>query len=299
MSGFTRVCLIGFGEVGQLLADDLTAAGVAHLTAFDILFSTKNSNPAKALEGRSVHAAPNAPEAALGCDLIISAVTAASELDAALSVVRGLSPGAFYVDLNSVSPRAKRQACAVIQAAGGKFVEVAVMSPFAPKRIASPMLLGGHHAQEFRDRAQPLGFTGAEVFSDEIGPASATKMCRSVLIKGVEALLTESMLAARLYGVEETVLRSLTDLLPVPHWEKLARYMISRSLEHGTRRGEEMREVAQTVRDAGVEPVMSMAIAERQYWAAAYRSALSEEHLGEMLDHILDDTEPQRAVGKG
>ena len=298
MSGFSRVCLIGFGEVGQILADDLAAAGVAHLTAFDILFSTKNSIPAKALEGRTVHAAPNAPEAARDCDLVISAVTAASELDAALSVVRGLSPGAFYLDLNSVSPRAKRQACAVIEAAGGRFVEAAVMSPIAPKRIASSMLLGGHHALEFHDRASFLGFKG-EVFSDEIGPASATKMCRSVLIKGIEALLTESLLAARLYGVEEAVLRSLSDLLPLPHWEKLARYMISRSLEHGTRRGEEMREVAQTVRDAGVEPIMSRAAAERQYWAAAYRSALTEDHLGDLLDHILDDTEPRRVVGEG
>ena len=299
MSAFARVCLIGFGEVGQILADDLAAAGVAHIAAFDILFGTKNSIPSKALEGRSVRPARNPPEAVRDCDLVISAVTAASELDAALSIVRGLGPGAFYLDVNSVSPRSKRRACAVIQAAGGKFVEAAVMSPIAPNRIASPMLLGGHHAVEFVARAEPLGFAGAQVFSEEIGPASATKMCRSVMIKGIEALLTESLLAARLYGVEETVLRSLGDLLPLPHWEKLARYMIARSLEHGRRRAEEMREVAQTIRDAGVEPVMSTATAERQYWTAAYRSALTEEHLGELLDHILDETEPQRAGGKG
>jgi 3-hydroxyisobutyrate dehydrogenase-like beta-hydroxyacid dehydrogenase len=297
MSTFARVCLIGFGEVGQILADDLIAVGVGHLTAFDILFSTKGSIPSKAIAERTgVRAAPNAPEAALGCDLILSAVTAASDLDAALSVVRGLSAGAFYVDLNSVSPRAKRQACAVIEAAGGRYVEAAVMSPFPPKRIGSPMLLGGPHAQEFRERSLRLGFKG-EVFSDEIGPASATKMCRSVLIKGLEALLTESMLAARLYGVEDTVLTSLSDLLPVGDWEKLARYMISRSLEHGTRRAEEMREVAQTVRDAGVQPLMSSATAKRQDWAAEYKSALSEPGLGEMLDRILDGAEPHRAVG--
>lgn len=245
MSAFSRVCLIGFGEVGQILADDLITAGVPHLTAFDILFSTRGSIPSKAIAERSpVRAAPNAPEAVLGCDLVLSAVTAASDLDAALSVVRGLSAGAFFVDLNSVSPRAKRQACAVIEAAGAKYVEAAVMSPFPPKRIGSPMLLGGPYAEEFRERSLRLGFKG-EVFADEIGPASATKMCRSVLIKGLEALLTESMLAARLYGVEDVVLASLSDLLPVGDWEKLARYMISRSLEHGSRRAEEMWEVRQ------------------------------------------------------
>ncbi len=103
MSTFSRVCLIGFGEVGQILVDDLAAAGVPHLTAFDILFPTSGSGPAKAIAERgNVRAAPNAPEAALGCDLILSAVTAASELDAALYVVRGLTAGAVYVDFNSV-----------------------------------------------------------------------------------------------------------------------------------------------------------------------------------------------------
>ncbi len=137
----------------------------------------------------------------------------------------------------------KKQAAAIIDGVGGRYVEAAVMTPFPPKRIASPMLLGGSHAEAFLARATPLGFK-AKVFSSEVGQASATKMCRSVMIKGIEALLMESMLTARHYGVEKTVLESLSDLLPVGDWEKLARYMISRSLEHGVRRAEEMREVA-------------------------------------------------------
>jgi len=95
------------------------------------------------------------------------------------------------------------------------------------------------------------------------------------------------MLTARHYGVEETVLDSLSDLLPVGDWEKLARYMISRSLEHGVRRAEEMREVAKTVAEAGVSPLMSGAAAERQDWAAHHKSALAHEGLAALLDHVL------------
>ncbi|MDZ4375503.1 MAG: DUF1932 domain-containing protein, partial [Phenylobacterium sp.] len=176
-------------------------------------------------------------------------------------------------------------AAEVIEAAGGCYVEAAVMSPIAPRRIGSPMLLGGLHAAAFLKRAAPFGFTGAEVYSERIGQAAATKLCRSVMIKGVEALLTESLLAARHYGVEQVVLDSLSDLLPLPDWPKTARYMISRSLEHGARRAEEMQEAARTIEEAGVRGVMSRAIAERQAWAAGHRDALSTD-LAAMLDAI-------------
>lgn len=288
MSGFFRIALIGFGEVGQILAEDLTAAGISDISVYDIQFDRPQSIPSRAVATHKVRTAANATDAVRDAELILCAVTAASDLDAANSVVRGLKPGAYFVDFNSASPGMKIKAAEIIDSAGGRYVEAAVMTPIGPKRIASKMLLGGVHAEDFIRRAAPLGFKG-EVFSSELGKASATKMCRSIMIKGIEALLTESMLAARHYGVEDVVLDSLSDLLPVGDWEKLARYMISRSLEHGVRRAEEMREVAETVREAGIAPLMSAATAERQDWAVAYKSALDTADLGAMLDSVLND----------
>ncbi len=282
MSG--RIALIGLGEVGQILADDLCNAG--EIAAFDILFTNEDSMPSRAAAARNIARARTAGEAAQGAWLVISAVTAASDLAAAQSVAPSLARGAFFLDLNSVSPGQKLASAEAINAAGGRYVEAAVMTPFPPKRIASPMLLGGPFAEDFLNEAVPLGFS-AKVFSEKYGQASATKMCRSVMIKGIEALLTESMLAARHYGVEKTVLESLSDLLPVGDWEKLAQYMISRSLEHGTRRAEEMREVAETVREAGIDPLMSLAAAARQDWAAIHKEALSEADFGRLLDKIV------------
>jgi 3-hydroxyisobutyrate dehydrogenase-like beta-hydroxyacid dehydrogenase len=293
MTGFSRIALIGFGEVGQTLAADLLAAG-AVVSAFDILFGQKDSVPARALEKIPVRKALSAADAVNGVELVISAVTAASDLDAARSAAPFIPRGAFYLDLNSVSPGMKQSCAEAIEAAGGRYVEAAVMTPIAPKRIASQMLLGGPHAAEFLDRAAPLGFK-AEIFSHIIGQASAVKMCRSVIIKGTEALLTESMLAARHYGVEKMVLDSLSDLLPVGDWPKLARYFISRSLEHGVRRAEEMREAAATVAEAGVEPLMALATAEREDWAAAYKDALKENDLGALLDAIGKHMEKEAA----
>jgi 3-hydroxyisobutyrate dehydrogenase-like beta-hydroxyacid dehydrogenase len=283
----SRVALIGFGEVGQILAEDL--GDKAEVAAWDILFPEPESIPSRALARHpQVRAARHAWNAVRDAELVISAVTAAQDLDAARAVGGGLATKAFFLDLNSCSPGQKRASAAAVEAAGGRYVEAAVMSPFAPKRIASPMLLGGPHADAFLAAADGLGFLGARAYCAQVGRAAATKLCRSVMIKGIEALLTESMLAARHYGVEQEVLASLSDLLPLPDWPATARYMISRSLEHGVRRAEEMREAAHTVEEAGVEPLMSISIAERQAWAAAYRSALSDD-LAAMLDAINKD----------
>lgn len=299
-----QVLLLGFGEVGQRLGADLLARGRARVAAWDRLFPWPGTVPSQALEqppfagrvtpGHNLAGALNALQVLAGEGaevLVVSAVTAAECLPVAretASLLARQAPGAWYLDLNSAAPETKAAAASTITGAGGRYVEGAVMSPIAPRGLASPLLLGGPEAAAFLAEALTLGFTGASVFSPVLGQASAAKMCRSIMVKGIEALLTESLVAARHYGVEQTVLASLQDLLPLGDWERLARYMVSRSLEHGKRRAEEMREVAATVRDAGLDPWMSLAAAERQEWAAPRREALAEQDLQALLDALLD-----------
>ena len=289
MSGAPRIALLGFGEVGQKLAADLRAYGHRDIAAWDVLFTQAGSGPSGAAVGL-VRAGRDCRDALAGSSVVICAVTAAQCVAAAEDAARTIAPGTFFVDLNSVAPSTKVDAAAFLRAAGARYVEAPVMSPIGPKGIASPILLGGPHAGEFLSVAHALGFSGTRVFSAKLGQASAAKLCRSVMIKGLEALLAESMLAARRYGVETAVLDSLRDLLPGTDWPQLARYMISRSLLHGHRRAEEMREAARTVSDAGVEPLMSSATAQRQDWAAAYAAAAAIETLAPMLDAVLNSS---------
>ena len=160
------------------------------------------STPTLAAARLEVLAAADAGSAVADADVVISAVTAAQIGEAARSVAKHLKRQAYYFDLNSTSPAAKQAAAAVIDSAGGRFVEAAIMSPIAPRGAASPMLLGGPHAAGFLPLATQLGFTGAQVFSEKLGAASAAKMCRSVVVKGLEALMLESLLTARNFGVE-------------------------------------------------------------------------------------------------
>ena len=291
------VCLIGFGEVGQLVARNLHEVGIADIRAWDLKFADPDSVPSRAVLDSPARATRDPASAVAGAELIISAVTAADCLNVAKTVAVLVTGQPFFLDLNSVAPETKADAQRVLEAAGARYVEAAVMSPIAPKGIASPILIGGPNADEFLPVATTLGFTGTQCYSPVTGRASAAKMCRSIVIKGVEALLTESLVTARRYGVEQTVLDSLKGLLPAADWNTLSRYMISRALEHGVRRADEMREAALTVAGAGLDPWMASACAKRQDWCASVGHARHEPSLEAMLDAILAHIPDPRGEG--
>jgi 3-hydroxyisobutyrate dehydrogenase-like beta-hydroxyacid dehydrogenase len=262
-----RIALIGYGEVGRILAEDLRAQGLA-VTAFDIKLRAEAGEPLRehALQF-GVGLAPSHVEAVQGAELVVSAVTASQAVAVAEACAPGLAPGGFFLDLNSASPGAKQRAAEFVDGVGGRFVEGAVMTSVPPYRIQVPLLLGGPDAAALAPRLDAVGFQ-ARVASATLGVASATKMCRSVMIKGLEAMVIESFTAARHYGVEDAVIASLQETFPGIDWERQASYFFQRVIEHGRRRSEELREVAQTVREAGLEPWSAAGTAERQAWMA-------------------------------
>jgi 3-hydroxyisobutyrate dehydrogenase len=290
MSVPSSIGLIGFGEVGSIFARDLKAKGVGSIRAFDIAFGDPDSRATRNLAVGNAEAAESAAAAVKGQAIVIAAVTAGSALAAANAVAPHLAAGAFYLDVDSVSPGAKQQIAAAIEGHRGRFVEAAVMTSVPPKGLASPMLLGGRHTAAFVAAVAGLGMN-VTPFSEKVGAASSVKMSRSIMIKGMEALCVECLLTARQYGVEKEVLASLTDTL-VTDWRKTVRYMIGRALQHGRRRAEEVREVARTVEEAGLEPFMARATALRQDWAADQGLAVGEEaiakaELEDLLDRVL------------
>ncbi|MDE2503401.1 MAG: NAD(P)-dependent oxidoreductase, partial [Burkholderiales bacterium] len=262
-----RIALIGYGEVGRILAEDLRARGDA-VAAFDIQLSTAAGAPLREHAARlGVTLAQGHAEAVRGAGLVISAVTASQAVAVARACAPGFEPQSWFLDLNSASPGAKIEAAGLIEAAGGRYVEGAVMTSVPPYRIRVPLLLGGPHAPALEPVLAGLGFA-PRVASTKLGVASATKMCRSVMIKGLEAMVIESFTTARRYGVEDAVVASLVETFPGIDWERQAAYFFQRVIEHGRRRSEEVREVAQTVREAGLEPWSAAGTAERQAWVA-------------------------------
>jgi 3-hydroxyisobutyrate dehydrogenase-like beta-hydroxyacid dehydrogenase len=259
--------LVGYGEVGRILAEDLRKQDV-NVIAYDIKLGGNKAGPLRehAREHGVVLTVSHA-ELAASADFIVSAVTASQAVPVAQACAPAAKRSAFFLDFNSASPGAKQRAAKLIDAAGGRYVEGAVMTSIPPYRISVPLLLGGATAKELAPLLVELGFD-AKVASEKLGVASAVKMCRSVMIKGLEAMTIECFTTARAYGVEDAVLASFKETFPGIDWEKQGAYFFQRVIEHGRRRAEEVREVAETVRDIGLTPWSAEGTAERQAFIA-------------------------------
>jgi 3-hydroxyisobutyrate dehydrogenase-like beta-hydroxyacid dehydrogenase len=263
-----HVGLIGYGEVGRILAEDLRQQDVK-VAAYDIKLRSDQSGRALRDHAKQHGVTLSASHADLAAqsDFIVSAVTASQAVTVAKACAEAVKQGAWYLDFNSASPGAKQRAASLIDDAGGRYVEGAVMTSVPPLRLKVPLLLGGGGAATLEPLLIELGFA-AKVASDKLGVASAVKMCRSVMIKGLEAMVIESFTTARAYGVEDAVLASLKETFPGIDWEKQGAYFFQRVIEHGRRRSEEVREVAETVREIGLNPWSAQGTAERQAWVA-------------------------------
>ena len=256
-------CFIGFGEAGQAIASGLREAGVVRIAAWDILFPHREGEElVRAAETIGVHLAASAADAVRSADIVVSAVTAASSVEAAGSVKAHVAGQPFFLDINSVSPGRKQETAKLI-GASARYVDVAVIAPIHPLRHQTPMLLAGPDAESL---LTPLGALGMQlnVAGAEVGAASAIKMVRSVMIKGIEALTLECFLAAARAGIVDEVAASLKNNYPGLDWSKVIPYNLERMAKHGERRAAEMEEVNETLRELGVEPLMSSATVKRQ-----------------------------------
>jgi 3-hydroxyisobutyrate dehydrogenase-like beta-hydroxyacid dehydrogenase len=258
-----RLCFIGFGEAGQAFAAGLREAGVTTMAAWDILFPESRGERLRAAGKEiGVRIGSSAADAISGSDIVIAAVTAASSLEAARAAKPHLKFGQFYLDINSVSPGRKQETGRHL-GADTRYVDVAVMAPVHPARHQTPVLLAGPHAETVESVLRELGMKPS-IAGPEIGQAAAIKMVRSVMIKGMEALTLECFLAATRAGVEEQIVASLSKSFPTLDWKKITAYNLERMANHGTRRAAEMEEVADTLRELGIEPHMATATVARQ-----------------------------------
>jgi 3-hydroxyisobutyrate dehydrogenase-like beta-hydroxyacid dehydrogenase len=258
-----RVSFIGFGEAGQAIASGLRESGIGRIAAWDILFPEAAGARLKAAgESIGVRLANSAADAVAETDMIISAVSAASSLEAARSVEPHLKGAPYYLDINSVSP-GRKQATAKLLGERARYVDVAVIAPIHPLRHKTPLLIAGPHAEAISPLLNEMEMK-LSVVGGNTGHAAAIKMIRSVMIKGIEALTLECFLAANRAGVLDDVTASLKNNYPSLDWSKIAEYNLERMASHGERRAAEMEESATTLRELGLDPLMVDSTVKRQ-----------------------------------
>ncbi len=284
-----KLAFIGFGEAGQHITAGLKAGG-AEIAVWDILFSDGRRGPAMRRQAADIglRVAESGADALAGADIVFSAVTTDQSLVAARQLAETLPKGAIYLDLNSTSAGKKRQVAAVIHGAGGHMVEAAVMDTVPQHGHRVPMLLAGGRAGETVATLAPFGMR-LEALDGGIGTASTIKMCRSVFMKGLPAIMFECLVAAEAADVTRTVLDSFQKTYPGLDWEQLAHRALAGTALHAGRRAGEMREAAITVEELGLDPIMTRATAERlQAIADMGLRDLAEKDPPQSLQNFLD-----------
>lgn len=286
----TRIAMIGFGEAATAFVSGWALADPGRITAFDVKSTMADQQAAMAARqaAHGVTGAPDLVRALKDADLVFCLITAdrAAEAAMAVSASGALKPGALWFDGNSCAPDTKRQAAIAIEGAGAHYIDMAIMAPVHPKKHLVPVKLAAPKADAAASALAALGMR-PEVVGDTVGEASTIKMLRSVMIKGLEALVAECFLSARRAGVEEQVIASLEASDPDIAWRKRGAYNIERMMVHGARRAAELREVAKTVEGLGLYPGLSRATAEWQDIVAATHVDPGEDDLIARLDRVL------------
>lgn len=277
-----KIALIGFGEAARAFA-----AGCHRDFAFSAYDLKTDAAMRAAFAEADVRGAERPEDALSGAEAVLSLVTADQALAAAQDYARYLAPGTLWLDMNSVAPETKRATAVAVEGAGARYADVAVMAPVHPARRAVPLLVSGPHAGATTTLLEGLGFTSVRAIEGAVGAASAVKMIRSVIVKGIEALTAESMLAAEVAGVRDQVLASLDASETGRNWPERADYALDRMLIHGTRRAAEMEEAARTLEALGIDPTMTRGTLTRQRELGAITQA-APAGLEAKLTLILD-----------
>lgn len=294
MGSIGTIGFVGFGEAAYHLTKGLREAGLRDFAAYDIHTHTPGRGEKIRIRAQETgtRLVESNTELAGESYWILSTVTSDQAATAANQNAPHLTARHLYADLNSVSPAVKQAIARTIESTGARFVEIAMMAPVPPYLHKVPILAGGAAAEEFAACMNPYGMR-IEVISCNVGTAAATKMFRSIMVKGMEALITECVLGAGRYGAEKGVFDSLAESYPGMDWNAMADYMIGRVVEHGERRAREMEEVAETLESIGIEPIMATATARRMDWSAKiglkkYFSGEPPQNYREFLEAVAE-----------
>lgn len=259
----TTIGFLGYGEAGSAIAAGLRAGGVEGIVAYDVAWQTSDLVRRRAADN-DVELLAEPSSLAERADVVVSAVVCTQARAAADSVAPGLGGRHWFLDINSVSPGVKAAIADLLTPRGVRYLDVAVMSNVSSDLARLPLLVAGPGAANLE---QLLGVPlNAEAVDGPPGEAARIKMFRSLFVKGLEALALEAMLACYPTGVHEKVLATLEGTFGKYSFPGLVKHLIERHAVHGERRANELEEVAESLREVGVEPIMAEAAFRRMSW---------------------------------
>jgi len=261
-----RLGFIGFGEAAFNIAKGLKSEGLDGIIAYDKFWKDAPGSEliCKRAQEAQVRLVPTHPELVEKSEMVVSAVSADMAVSLAQTSKPFLKPSQVYVDINATSPMTKEEIDKIISPVA-LFVDCAVMGPVPTYKHKVPVSVSGNGAKAFTEIMSSYGMN--ITFMDApSGSASASKMFRSIFMKGFVVLLLEMLTAAHKYNVEDDVLLSVKETLTAGPLLEVVNGLIGRGVIHSERREHEMDEVIATLQTLNVDGTMSKATKAKLRW---------------------------------
>ena len=228
----TRIAIIGLGEAGRLYAAGLAGAG-AEVRGFDPYQDTRTT-PGPVVDQRD-----ELSESINGADLVLSLVGASAAVEVATETLPLLGAQTIYADLNTTAPEIKQHIAQRAERSGVLMADVAVLAPVPRDGHRTALLASGGGAEGFVALMEPFGMS-LTVVPGAAGEAARMKLLRSIFMKGLAALVIESLGAARVSGSEVWLRDRIAQELG-EGGAALVERLVSGSYEHAPRREQEVR----------------------------------------------------------
>jgi 3-hydroxyisobutyrate dehydrogenase-like beta-hydroxyacid dehydrogenase len=243
------IAILGIGEAGGALACDLVAKGV----------QVRGWDPEPRNLPHELEFAASNPAAASNADLVLSVNWASVAIEVASEVASVLKPNQLYADLNTAAPQLKRDIATIIEKMGASFVDAALMDPVLPKGLGTQVYASGSGAELFTKMMTPLGMP-VTYLDREAGNAATHKLVRSIMYKGVAAVIMECLQAAEALNMTEYARSQMLKIIPD---EEMIDRFVSGSVKHARRRVHEMEAVVEMLNSIGVSAFTSQAAVQR------------------------------------
>lgn len=204
------VSIVAAGEMGSVLAQRMARAGARVMTSL----AGRSEATRKRIAEAGIHAAGDAELVAADYFLSVVPPSQAEPMARRFAVaVRDVARKCVYVDCNAVEPRTAHKIAAIVEGAGARFIDGAIIG--VPGLLSEPgptLYLSGESAQDV-DALVSVGLK-ARSTGGPAGSASALKMAYGGLNKGITGLGAAMVLAATRAGVADAFRNELLESQP-------------------------------------------------------------------------------------
>ena len=218
------------------------------------------------------------------CTVIISVCPPHAAQEMAQKVLAFPFEG-VYADVNAISPQHVRQIAAAMREEGVPFVDGGLIGPPVWQTNSTWLYLSGREAGTVAEcfKGGPLA---VEIIGDDIGKASALKMCFAANTKGTTALLCAILAAAEKMGVRQELENQWSQ--NGSDFAQKAITRVSNVTAKAWRFSGEMQEIASTFEAAGLPGGFHLAAADIYERIAMFKDAEPIPEVEDILVALLN-----------